>query len=88
MQQVPRHPTSLAGFESPGAAAQAIGDLRYDALAELLAAVSAKLASDADADRGRGRPALASELDRMASAAGDAARAAGRAWTICAPHMA
>jgi hypothetical protein len=88
MQDAPRHPLSLAGFETMEAAASAIGDLRYDALSSLLAAVSAKLAADAGADRGRGRPALATELDGMASAASAAAEAAGRAWVICAPHMA
>lgn len=87
MADATRHPLALAGFGTPRAAAAAIGDLRYDALADLLSAVSLKLAADARADRGSGRPVLASELDRMAAAASEAAAAANRAWAICAPHM-
>jgi hypothetical protein len=39
-----------------------LGDLRYDALAGFLQALAAKLAADANADVGRGRPKLAQAL--------------------------
>jgi len=67
--------------------AEALGDLRYDALAEFLEALSEKMAKDADADAGRERHQLARELYDCAEKLGGAAGATERAWDVCAPFM-
>jgi len=73
-QEIDGYPGTLADL------AQALGDLRYDALASFLRALAAKLEADADADAGRSRPRLSGELNL-------AAEAVERAWRICAPRM-
>ena len=67
--------------------AEDLGNLYYDALTEFLTVFAAKMARDAEADRGRGRPRLAAELDACARHLDDAARHIQTAWDICAPHV-
>jgi hypothetical protein len=67
--------------------AEALGDLRYDALSDFLLELSKKMAKDADADAGRERHKLASELYTTATKLEGAAEATERAWEICAPFM-
>ncbi|TXF88683.1 hypothetical protein FUA23_13535 [Neolewinella aurantiaca] len=67
--------------------AEALGDLRYDVLADFLSELSKKLAKDADADAGRGRHKLSEELYTTASKLEASANATERAWEICAPFM-
>ncbi len=67
--------------------ANEIGDLRYDALAEFLHALAAKLTKDATADARRGRARLATALQGGAAGLGAAAAEVERAWAISAPHM-
>jgi hypothetical protein len=57
-----------------------LGNLRYDALAEFLELLAAKIDRDAGADAGRGRAQLAAELQA-------AAERIARAWRICKPFM-
>jgi hypothetical protein len=57
-----------------------LGNLRYDALADFLELLAAKIDRDAAADAGRGRQQLAAELK-------DAAEHIARAWRICKPFM-
>ena len=64
-----------------------IGDLRYDALAEFLQHLSAKLKLDSAADHARNRPKLATTLHNAAEAAATAKTAIDEAWRISAPHM-
>lgn len=78
---IPRYPGSLADL------AGELGDLRYDALAEFLHALSAKLASDAEADAGRGRHRLAADLRAAADGVGSAVSSIEAAWRICEPRM-
>jgi hypothetical protein len=80
-ENIERFPGTLAEL------AGEVGDLRYDALAAFLRALSAKLAADAAADAGRGRPRLAAALRGGAAGVAAAAAEVERAWAISAPHM-
>lgn len=64
-----------------------LGNLRYDALAELLRALESKIERDAIADAGRGRHRLAAALGRAGASVRSAAAEVELAWSICAPHM-
>lgn len=64
-----------------------LADLRYDALADFLRTLAARLATDADADAGRKRLKLAAALRDASGAVLSAAADIDRAWTICAPRM-
>jgi hypothetical protein len=66
---VKRYPGTLADL------AEEIGDLRYDALAEFLRLLHAKLDRDASKDDGRGRARLAASLRAAAHPLGEAAAA-------------
>lgn len=67
--------------------ASELGDLRYDALAVFLRALSEKLEQDAAADFDRGRIKLSSALRPSATSVESAASEIERAWSICAPYM-
>jgi len=69
------------------ALAEELGDLRYDALADFLQAMSDKMCKDGDADLGRERGKLARELYISANELQAASEAITRAWGICAPFM-
>lgn len=81
------HETHLSGFASLPAAAEAIGNLRYDALAKFLRALEGKLASDARLDVGRKRHRLADRLHSAGLDVGDAAEEIEAAWRISEPRM-
>lgn len=83
-----KHPDHIARY--PGSLtdlAVEVGDLRYDVLSAFLAALSAKLGRDADADAARGRLKLATELHNAATAVDRARLRIEEAWRISAPHM-
>jgi hypothetical protein len=80
-QDVERYPGSLVEL------AEDLGNLRYDALAEFLHALSKKLRVDGDADEARGRPKLARGLHEAGTALGESAKKIEEAWTICEPPM-
>jgi len=67
--------------------AENLGDLYYHTLADFLGLLSEKMARDAAADRGRGRPKLAAELDACAQHLDTAARHIQTAWALCEPHV-
>lgn len=81
------HPITIPGFDSLDAAADYIGNLRYDALTDFLGALEIKLRRDSEADRARGRPALAGNIDDARIHLGHARIATERAWKISARHM-
>jgi hypothetical protein len=82
------HPDKINGYSGTLAnLAEEVGNLRYDALAEFLGLLSAKLDRDANLDEGRGRVRLAGLLRQAACPIGEAARAIQQAWRICEPHM-
>lgn len=64
-----------------------IGNLRYDALQDLLESLSLKIRQDASADRTRGRPILSGHLEKTADKLLESAAAIGIAWMLCKPHM-
>ena len=64
-----------------------LGDLRYDALADFLRLLSAKLEMDGDKDQARDRVRLAKQLHQCASGLFAAASAIDRAWKISEPYM-
>jgi hypothetical protein len=64
-----------------------LGDLRYDALADFLKALAAKMAGDACKDEARGRRQLATALHAVAAHLSAAEEDVRRAWAICKPYM-
>lgn len=83
-----RHPQSPPGFSGTlSELAEQAGDLRYDALRDLLALLAAKVERDADKDATRGRQQLAAALRRTANGLAQAADASGEAWRISEPFM-
>lgn len=81
------HKTLVAGHNDLKSLATTIADLRYDALAEFLEHLSVKLSQDANADKGRNRPRLSSELEGAADYVSFARNFVNRAWQISKPHM-
>lgn len=68
--------------------AEDIGDLYYDALADFLRLMAEKMDRDAQADAGRKRHRLATELAACAQLLQQAAGHIDVAWKICEPHVA
>ena len=64
-----------------------LGDLRYDALAEFLSGLGAKLDGDAAQDEASGRRQLAAVLRSSARHVAAASDEIKKAWGICKPHM-
>jgi hypothetical protein len=64
-----------------------LGNLRYDALADFLQRLSAKLANDSGADAARGRVNLARNLAEAAAHVAKAGNCIEEAWRIAEPHM-
>jgi hypothetical protein len=81
------HQTLLPGFQSLQEAAEAICNLRYDALAELIGHMQDKLWADATADYDRDRKKLATALTQAGNLAGNFSLAVEDAWKICKPYM-
>ncbi len=67
--------------------AEDIGNLKYDALAELLRLLSVKIAEDAAKDQERGRPQLASALQDCAQKLKGASAPIEAVWRISKPYM-
>ena len=67
--------------------AEDLGNLRYDALATFLDALSVKLTSDGDKDATRGREQLAMALKTASQAIHGAAGWIDVAWKISKPYM-
>ena len=67
--------------------AEDVGNLRYEALAEFLQLLSAKVAQDAEKDAGRGRAQLASALQDSAAELTASADHMQKAWRIAKPFM-
>jgi len=64
-----------------------LGDLRYDALATFLQALSDKLREDGKKDADRKRKKLATHLQNTADLLNDSAEEIQSAWGICEPYM-
>ena len=83
-----KHPTTVAAYHGNlKQLAEDIGNLRYDALQELLDHLSQKMFRDATADTGRGRHRLAKSLRGTGEGLRDAMYGAAEAWKISKPYM-
>ncbi len=67
--------------------AEDISNLRYDALAELLELLSAKIERDGEKDKARGRAQLAQALQESTDGLAKAAVTMQKAWRIAEPFM-
>ncbi|GAB4192171.1 MAG: hypothetical protein Fur006_36250 [Coleofasciculaceae cyanobacterium] len=67
--------------------AEDLGNLRYDALAQFLSTLSAKIEQDSNNDEQRGRRKLATALHDCAQHLTLSAKAIEQAWDICEPYM-
>lgn len=67
--------------------AEALGDLRYDALAKFLQFLADKIEQDAIKDASRGRMKLAGNLFDCAGSLRVGQGQIERAWEICEPYM-
>ena len=63
-----------------------IGDLKYNALAEFLELLAAKIEFDGTKDEARGRVKLSENLFSAAKSLKDSQLAIEKAWVICAPY--
>jgi len=81
------HPTSLAGFQSLQEAAEAICNLRYDSLEELLRHIQNKLYWDSESDYQRGREKLSNALEDASELVAPVILAIAAAWQISKPFM-
>ena len=83
-----KHPEQIEKYDgSLPLLAEDLGNLRYDALANFLRALSDKIQTDGTKDQDRGRPQLASSLFDCAESIQQAAQAIDKAWQISAPYM-
>lgn len=81
-----KHKATLDGYKIEELA-EAIGDLRYDALQNFLECLSGKLYRDSQKDSEAGRVKLAGELECASQKVWDASESIAMAWTISKPYM-
>ena len=82
------HFDNIAGYSGTlSELAEDVGDLKYDALAEFLRLLAAKVERDGLKDRERGRGRLASALQGCADHLAASAAEAGEAWLVAKPFM-
>lgn len=82
------HPLKVEKYD--GSSEELAGDmthLEYDSLAKLLGLVADNLATDSEADNGRGRTKLADCLAQASTNVRAAALYIKNAWEICKPYM-
>ncbi len=82
------HDTKIAKFAGTmEELAEDIGNLRYDALAEFLELLAAKIEKDGAKDASRGRVQLAGRLQACTESLREGKMAIDTAWKICKPYM-
>ena len=64
-----------------------VGNLRYDALAEFLRLLAAKITEDGQKDADRGRVQLAAALQNSAVELAASAKRIEKAWQVAKPFM-
>jgi len=83
-----KHSNQITHFGNDfDALAKEIGDLRYDALHELLLKLSNKIKEDANKDREGGRVILSDNLYSLSEMLDFSSKRAKSAWDICEPFM-
>ena len=82
-----KHKTNIEKYDgSLKALAEDIGNLRYDALAELLKLLSDKINQDGEKYLSRNRVKLAACLKECSLELNEASIAIDKAWEICKPY--
>lgn len=82
------HKDQIDGYEGSSVElAEAIGDLKYDTLANFLTLLAAEIEKDGAKDRSRGRVQLAASLENCTLHLQKAKLAIDKAWKISAPYM-
>lgn len=81
------HKSHIEGYNgSMEILAEEIGNLKYDALAEFLDLLAAKIERDGDKDRSRGQVKLANHLQSCSVKLTEAKLSIDKAWGICKPY--
>ena len=82
------HRETVEGYEgSLAQLVEAVGDLKYDSLAEFLRLLAMKVERDGAKDHARGRARLAAALQDSAAQIAAAVVGIETAWRISKPHM-
>ena len=88
MKKQTKHTQWIAQSDlSPNELADKMGDLYYDALADYLRLLAAKIEQDGAKDRDRGRVKLATSLKAASDHLQKAADEIDTAWEICKPYL-
>lgn len=82
-----KHPLTVPGYEDLESLAQAVENLRYDALSQFLSHLGRAIWHRALADQDAGKQQLARELSRADNHITDAQLDIDKAWKICKPYM-
>lgn len=83
-----KHPRKVERYSGNLAElAKDVGSMSYDSVAEFLGYLGDDLSRQAKADRARGRPKLASELEASTVKVYETKQRIINAWKICEPHM-
>lgn len=82
-----KHNTHIEHYTSNKELAEAIGNLRYDALNEFFKELKHKFVKDSENDLRKGRKKLSDELMDISARLRNAERSAEKAWEICKPYM-
>ena len=83
-----KHPRTVKGFEGTlDQLAKSIGNMTYDQTTCFIEKLADDIKRQADADLGRGRNKLASELYNTANKLYEARDKMDLAWKICEPYM-
>jgi len=82
-----KYPKTIEGYEDMESLAEALGDLRYDKLGELIEELSKKLYRDSAKDHNSGKPFLAGELYCAGGALESVKVSIDKAWYLCHRNM-
>lgn len=83
-----KHPLYVKGFEgSLGELARSIGNMRYDAIEELLRELAGEIDRQSEGDKARGRHKLSSMLARQAKTLNTSAEEMKEIWELCEKYM-
>ena len=67
--------------------AEALGNMRYDAIGEFFDELSSEISHQATADKRRKRDKLSQQLYNVTEHLNNASDSMNQAWIICEPHM-
>jgi hypothetical protein len=83
-----QHPDHVIGWNGTmDELVQAVGNMRYDTLADFIYKLSVNVKEQSMADLERGRPRLAEQLLRTSNKLFGADVYMNEAWKICKPYM-